>query len=54
MRKVGGWNPKIRTNDLCIGPRCKGLYFFCFFCHFLLFCFGCFKCFFHFLNQFKC
>ena len=50
MRKVGGWNPKIRTNDLCIGPRC----IFCFFCRFLLFCFGCFKCFFHFLNQFKC
>ena len=50
MRKVGGWNPKIRTHDLCIGPRCKGLCFL----FFLLFCSGCFKCFFHFLNQFKC
>ena len=35
MRKVGGWNPKIRTNDLCIGPRCKGLYFLFFF---VIFC----------------
>ena len=33
-----GLNPKIRTNDLCIGPRCKGLHFLVMFCHFLSFC----------------